>query len=238
VFKMLKGLLAFAAATLALGLLPDAVCADGCFKTRSYFGAYSYAPTYAAPTYYYQQPYYVPKVVEAIVAPDYYYSVGSYYKDKLLADAIVGRIAELQLKNPGGQTAPPTYSPGPEAAPPGGGVRQAPANPMSPLNTPQIEVIPQQGRRGPGAYQNPKLLAVLNQACASCHGDTPTRGASWTLVSQGKLANLTSAEWNEAFVLVSTQEMPKGNKPVADEATVLFREAALAVRQLEASARK
>ena len=86
-----------------LTLIPQRVSAGDCYaRPRTYY-APSYGYSYYTPTYSYQAPtYYAPAPCETKVkyypyptTPDYYSSVGDYYRDKLLVDALAGRTAEV-----------------------------------------------------------------------------------------------------------------------------------------------
>lgn len=213
-------------------LEPPPLQADGCFVNRSFYTGQSYSVPYVTPTYSHQKAYvaptynyhydYTPKVVEVLVNPDYYYSVGSYYRDKVLTDAIVGRLSELQLKSqqkpgvdPPQSTAPPRVTMPPVETPPPGGV--GPAEP--------------QGFLDASPYQEPKLLATINQSCARCHNPTTAKGKLSLLTPDGKIANLSEGTWWKCFSLVSTGEMPAGGKAISDEETVLFHTAAKAAEK-------
>ena len=204
---------------------------NNCFANRSFYTAPAVntyvAPTYVAPitktytpyvgTVNYGHNYYTPVVVEALVAPDYYYSVGSYYRDKVLADSIAAKVAE-QLKRDGGGTQPGTQTPSPL--------------PKTPLPNPMqgLPPEPQQGVSGPVFdYQEPKLQAVIEKSCARCHTDGKA-AKGLVFVREGKLVPHSAETWNESFIQVSTGDMPQGGKPLEDSETVLFRLAALSVK--------
>lgn len=247
--RALKGLALFLVVTLSLAWVPSVAKADGCFTNRAFYGvqSYNYTPTYSyqktyavpyanyVPTYQ-QTYYYTPKVVEAIVQPDYYYSAGATANAKVIGDIL--KLLEKQIERNQQQPNPavpyqqplPPQGPGPEGSVQPGKVQQYPQTPMVPLNnTPQIEVVPHQ--QGAGSYQEPKLLAVVNKSCARCHSDGKASGGL-VLVRNNQLAPLTEGQWWKAFAQVSIGEMPQGGKPLADDETVLFYQAAKAAEKL------
>ena len=122
--------------------------ADGCRVRSSYV-----APTYHTPSYDYGHHYdYHPYAIPVYQEPHYEYqayaSVNSYYRDSILADAVVGRLLLLQQ--------------GGAAAAPGGRVRgggdAAPA-PTAPLasSSPISTAV------------SPKLQAFVDANCIRCH---------------------------------------------------------------------
>jgi hypothetical protein len=113
-----------AALVAALALLPPPPPAPaGCYPyhSTSYYAPSYYAPsyqpayypsTYYSPTYYEQPVKYVkeyvdrevlyPYPVKAYVNPDYYFSTQDFYRDKLLVDAVAGRVAQMMGPGAGG----------------------------------------------------------------------------------------------------------------------------------------
>lgn len=228
----MKYLVAFLVCCLSLTFIPSVSRSDGCFVNRSFYSGSSYTPSYSyqkayvAPSYQHQDYHYVPKVVEVVVASDYYYSVGSYYRDKLLSDSIVGRLAELQLKNQS-KPSPATDPAAPQSSPP---LRQVP---MPPVETPPPGGVgsSSQGTLEASPYQDASLLAVINRSCAECHNATVSKGKFSLVTADGKLASVSEGKWWKAFSMVSTGEMPTKGKPLSDEETVLFHTAAKAAEK-------
>lgn len=185
-------------AVLALAVPAEAQCRRGFYGTSSYYVAPSYYTPYKAPTYY-TPPYYYPKIVSLAVAPDYYFSVNSYYRDNLLADAIAFRLLSRQGGAAGAAAGVPNLVP------------QAPPQPVMP-------------RVQPGAFRtdvNPKLIEVVNASCIKCHGATPSGGASVSLVDLSTVP--PGLRWH-AHGLVNTGEMPKGGKELGNDVVLLFYE--------------
>ncbi len=153
-------------------------------------------------SYGYHQTYY-PKVVEVVVNNDYYYSVADYYKLKLLSDSIVGRILEAQAKGQGGVQ--PTN-------PPQGGI-VPPTVPVTPTGTGPVKA---------GPFQDEKLVAVVNQSCASCHSGNSPKGGFTIVTEDGKLADLDICAVGKVFHQCATGRMPKGGKPLPDDVMPLL----------------
>ncbi len=198
---------AFLLGLMGIAVLPSMSSADGCIvRNKTIFGYGQYQNTgyiqkaVVAPYVGYNNVY-VPKAVEVIASPEYYYSVGSYYRDKLLVDAIAGRILEAQKNGQIGGFPSPNGGGGSASPPPppiaGGAVRA-------------------------GAFQEPKLLAIVTQTCARCHAGGVSKGGFTILTEDGKLADLSERSVEKVFRLVSTGAMPQGGKPVEDAAIVLF----------------
>lgn len=208
---------AFLVGLLLVGVTPSPSAADGCLvRDKAVFVNKAFAVPYAGyaanvvhngvANYGYNV-----KVIEAIVSPDYYYSVGSYYREKVLADAIVGRILEAQKNGLiGGQ--PPTGSIAP--------TNPAPTKPSG------------DGSVKAGAYQEPKLLASVTKHCASCHSGGTAKGNFTILTDDGKLVDLDERMAEKTFRLVSTGIMPKGGNPVPDVDIPLYNEWANTISQV------
>lgn len=81
-------------------------------------------------------------VAQLNVAPDYYYSVNDYYRDQILVDAIVGRLAQLQAN---GEKPPEVKKESPKETP-------EPAAAVSSVNQ--------------------KLVGLVQAKCSKCHGGT------------------------------------------------------------------
>jgi hypothetical protein len=190
-------------------------------------------PTYAAKVYtqynqyHYQAPHnnykdivLVPKAIEVVVSPDYYFSVSDYYRDKLLVDALAGRILDLQRQ----QNQPPLVQPQPVAPPK---VTQMP--PVTPMTPVPVNPPVAKWENVPGTFQKPELLQVLNTSCAKCHSPSNSKGGLSLVTSDGKIAKLSKEMVLESFRQVNTGRMPKSNgqdkaDPVSDQAVVLFDE--------------
>jgi hypothetical protein len=165
-------------------------------------------PTYHAKVYnqyHYQAPYsnykdvvLVPKAIEVVVSPDYYFSVSDYYRDKLLVDAIAGRMLDLQRQQ--NQPAPqPKVTPvQPQPQPP------QPVQPMQPVPQAKWENVP-------GTFQKPELLQVLNQSCVKCHSPSNPKSGLSLVTADGKIAKLSKEMVLESFRQVNTGRMPQAN---------------------------
>jgi cytochrome c553 len=142
--RILLWVLAVAAVAVTVG---DAqtIIHRSCYPTTTY-----QAPTYVTPGYYptVVVKEFVPVVVPVEVYRDHYYAVDSYYRDKLLVDAIVGRLSS-QFSNPQEQPRPKT----PAFTPPA-------SQPEPPIKT---DV--------PAALQ-----ALVTSRCVKCHGNSGAGG--------------------------------------------------------------
>lgn len=139
----------------------------------------------------------VPKAVQVVVSPDYYFTVGDAYRDALLADAIAYRIlyAQGKVDAPPGNTVP-RYSDGksaPVASAKGSGRTEAPIKTAVPDG----------------------LVALFTKSCIKCHAGVGPTGANGiglddpSVISEG-------ARW-KTYGLVNSGEMPKGGEPVKDD---------------------
>lgn len=133
-------------------------------------------------------------VLPAIVNPDYYYSLQSYYRDKLLVDAIAGRVGDIV----GRATATP-----------------APRPPvMPPAVDPGVKPAPSPG--APGAALNKaseKLVKLVETNCLKCHsGATAAKG-----LSLDNLDVLPEVTRLKCYMLCNTGDMPKGGAAISDE---------------------
>ena len=193
---------------VVVAVTPSPSIADGCLvRNRQVYQQSAYVVPYAGYTnniaHHGNYNYNNVKVLEVLASPAYYYSVQNYYAEKLLADSIVGRILEAQKNGLIG---------GVPQTPPQGGI--VPTNPMAPVG-PKVGV-----QAGP--YQEEKLLAVVNQSCASCHSGGVAKGGFTILSDDGKLADLDEKMVWKTMGLVTSGDMPRGGKPVADESIPLF----------------
>jgi hypothetical protein len=148
----------------------------------------------------------VPKAIKVQVDRDHYYSINSAARDDLLADAIVGRL--LRMNKISGTPTPST--PTPSTPTPSTGTEDT-------------------GEDRAGLHQEPKLVQIITNSCAKCHG----AGSKQTklLTSDGKLTDLLAGKVWESFALVNSGEMPKGSKSLEDDDVKLFYEWAKKARK-------
>lgn len=195
------------AAVLLLPCVALIASADYCVRGHAVYSqpyvapTYSYGYSYQQP--YYQQPYYqqhyVPYAVPFHYSPDYYYSVSDYYRDSLLADAVVGRlVGKLGVQPP------------------------APAAPAAPANPPgQVQPVtpptpaPRTGLRTSVA---PELVkSIETNGCMKCHapGIAVKSGAGLSLDGESLATMAEGMRW-KMHGLVAAGDMPKGGKAVPD----------------------
>lgn len=175
--------------TLSLVIMISSVAlvnADDCKRVRTVY------PTYTAPTY--NQTYtptitLVPKVIEVETNRDHYYSLDSYYQQNLLADAIVGRLLQLQKK----EESKPNLAP------------------MSRASEP-VSLAPSTGNAS--TYQNKELATVLKNSCVKCHNGSTKQAL---LTSDDKLLNLPKNYVLNIYHQVNTGRMPKSAQPLEDK---------------------
>jgi hypothetical protein len=233
--------------------------AGGCGYGYSYTPTY-YAPSYYRPTYYAPEKEVVYKYKEVLVPyeqkvyanPEYYASIGDYYRDKLLVDAIAGRLQlmgynqapgagqQFNYQGPQGY-APPAqdYQPnqlGQYNQPQGyaGGQQQprgrAPAQASHGLGRKLVNPQAKLQKAGANGGVNPKLVQLVDTKCVQCHnGDSQQR------VDLRDLAALDYGDRLEAFQKVIDGEMPQNDDPLEPEGVALFREW---VKQGKQSARR
>lgn len=193
---------------LAVGGLLSVRTADagGCYRTRTIYGCSTTAPVHYSHQIVREVPYvvkhhdyghvqYITKLIEVPVSPDYYYSVGSFYRDQLLADAIAYRLLAGQK----------------------GGVGPAPVQQM-----PKVDQQPgNPSRPGPvgGGIQtevDAALKAVVDAKCVKCHGGQPNR------VDLRNLATVPRGMRFEAHSLTNSGAMPRGDKELSNDEVILF----------------
>jgi len=172
---------------LALASLCSLAAAD-CNRVRSVYASYS--KTYVAPVQYI-----VPQVIAVEVQRQHYYSIDGAYQQSLLADAIVGRLLQLQM---GATKGTERREPGPGNGSPGGSYLGGAVA----------------GQLGASNYQSPELAAALKNACLKCH-DGKVRTAF--LSSDDRLLDLPKSKVCEIYRLVNTGKMPKGASPLEDK---------------------
>lgn len=220
---------------LLLCLVPQADAGEYC---RPYYRTTYCAPTYYPSNYYTPacaEPAYCPpvvaapvylKAVPAFTNPDYYSSVSDFYRDKLLVDAVAGKTAEVLrgqqeltglrqeveslrrqvlLQQPVGAPAqaPPVYqAPAPtrETAP----VREA-APSVMPRAASSLHAVPQ------------GLQAIVQASCVQCHGAGAQGGLDLRDLSSVPVSVRLAAK-----AAVDDGYMPKGGKPLSDQAAMLF----------------
>jgi mono/diheme cytochrome c family protein len=187
----------------ALGLIASVPATEHCARNRAVYQI----QTYAAPVQYvqkaavaqvYKDVVLKPYAVEVVKSPDYYYSVDSYFRDKLLVDALAGRIQQMQAA---GQLLSPQM--------------QGPLAP--PQQSPQVTVPTNE-------FQDAKVLAVMKAHCARCHSSAKSEGNLVLVTDDGRLAAVDSGKAWQCFGLATSGEMPKGSKPISDEETKVLYE--------------
>lgn len=208
------GLILLAFSCLLVG---PVVNADWC-RSRTIYP--SYCPPVVKQRTVYQQHHFTPKVqhkkvivpkaLKVNVSPDYYYSVADYYRDKLLVDAITGRIVDLQ--NKGAFRAPDADEKYQEIL---RMVLQLQAGRQGKIMSPaQDSTVP----NVQSTNVNPEVVKIIQSQCVRCHNDQTKKGG----LSLTNLDALEECDWWKIYGLVNTGEMPKGGKPVTDEQTKLF----------------
>lgn len=232
--KKLAGVIGSLVASLILGLVeaPPA-SAGGCYgaRGRAVYTTYS-APvvSYVAPAKVVHEQAYL-KAIPVAVSPDYYSSVSSFYEQKLLVDAVAGRTAELikdreqlaelrqELQLLRRQLLLPPQL---QQLPPQGG-ELPPQQTQPPRQQQPAPPLPQrQTSRRPLPPVPQGLQQVVQQSCIRCHGATAdTAGAG---IDLRDLANVPLEVRLLANAAVTDGSMPKGGKPVSDEAALLFHE--------------
>ncbi len=145
-------------------------------------------------------------VVPVEVQRDHYYSLD---RENILIDASVGRFIRLQQEG----KIPTLGGPAPESKRPPAGT------------TPPVTEVPKGTSTGgpavAGAYQNDKLLAVVNNSCAKCHG--PESKQTRLVTADGKLADVSAGKVWESFGLTNIGKMPKApGKQLTNEEVELF----------------
>lgn len=146
----------------------------------------------------------VQRVVAVPVYNDYhYYSLDPYYQQQALAAQIVKQL-RAELKQGNNKT------------------EQGPA----PKEEPEV-----QGEPVAGKYQNEKLLTIVNDSCAKCHGAGAKKQTAFVTKDGKALADVRAGKVWEAFGLVNSGEMPKAADNLNDEAVKLFYEWAKQARK-------
>ena len=185
-----------------------------------------YSAIYTAPVAPYKAPYAAPYSQPQQQQQPYAYNGGGQYNAPygngngggnggmqqgspcdVLADAIRqlnGRLDRLEK----GAGVPPAMPPanGNGTAPPNGGT--PPSEPVDPFNPPQ------QG--GPQAGEG--FLQLARTHCGRCHdaSSSAAKGKGFTLLSGGRLAQLTPEQVGSIIQQVSSRQMPPGNMPDQD----------------------
>lgn len=210
---------------LAIGWLCAGVEAQGIVRPRACVSTPYVAPVYHqpyyAPSYHAYYPTvvkeYVPYAIPVEVYPrDHYYSLDSYYRDKLLVDAIVGRLVSAN------QPAPPKEKPAP--------VPNQPAT-QPPAQDPAVSLAAMLCRPVKTAVPA-GLQEIVASKCIKCHGGNPKRAdlSDLSTVPEG-------VRWlakNE----VDVGKMPKGLEPLTDEQVKLFSQWGEMARQANLTAAK
>lgn len=171
-------------------------CYSGYHAPAYHTPAYA-APVHHAPTYYPQQYYYQPYALPVEITRDYYFSIDSYYRDKLLVDALVGRLVSIGVKPPEVLTQPQPKQPQPQF-------------PNAPISEP---------RTTPTAVPD-GLREIVQAKCIKCHGANAPGG-------RADLSDLSTTpegvRWH-AHGLVNSAEMPKGLAQLTDAEVLKFYE--------------
>ncbi len=197
---MKKLIISFITVFLAVNFVEGQyVARRGCYST--YIPQYQVRyNTYNTPVHNYNY-HPIPELVE--YRKDYYFSIDGYYRDKLLVDAIVGRLVQLQSPaNPQGhiQNVPKNIVP----------QNQAPVQPQNPA----------QNNNGPINTQvKPDLQKIVQDKCIKCHS-----GNNSNRMNLSNLASLGAGERWYVHGLVNSGEMPKGGPQLTDNEVLLVYE--------------
>ncbi len=164
-----------------------------------------------------------------IVNPDYIFSVNDALRDKLIVDAVVGRLAplfsqqqaqlnQLQLQvltngQPPAGAIPPTAPRLPPASKPGIiGDRPQAVGPAG-------DALGYAGK--------PELAALFAEKCTRCHGDS---GIVKGKLDLRDLAKLTGEQWGRVYEDCESGDMPKDDTPLTAEQFNLVRAEVKAAR--------
>ena len=177
------------AATITLNQVGAGSC--GVTYTQPYVQQTYATQQYVAPTYQ-QQVVLVPKAIAVEVNRDFYFSVGDYYRDKLIADAVAARLASMQVAS---HPQAPTASVAKVATP-----------------APQPTFDP---NAATDAY--PDVFQVLQNNCTRCHGNELKKGKLSYLTADNKMAALDEKTWLKTYLYVRTGYMPQGHASLSDE---------------------
>lgn len=212
--RMLLGAIILAVSSILLGPVLNA----GSCRSRVFY------PTYSAPVVQsYVTPYVnknvvlVPKAVQVQVSPDYYYSVADHYRDKLLVDAIAGRLQQMQAA--GQLQAPQSDQNYQELMKMFLQLQlQQRASPYAPTMPPAQGALPGGIPQIQAGSVNPALVQVIETKCIRCHNPGTKQGG----LDLTNLVVLDECAWWKAYGLVNSGEMPKGGQPLTDEQTLVF----------------
>ena len=180
-------------------------------------------------------PAYAPPAAKVVLNPDVYFSTSDDYRNKVLLDAVAGRVQELLRQSSESRPAAtadrelilklteqiiqqqrlsaPVQAPAPAPAP---AARPAPpAEPMPPASS---------GRRELKAsrYQSAALSKVLTDHCVKCHGPTKQDAGLALVTADGRIADIPARLIEKAFRLVTSGAMPQKAKPLANHDVELF----------------
>lgn len=148
---------------------------------------------------------YVPKAIAVRVNPEThgnYTSINDYYRDKLLVDAIVGRMIQLQQQ---GLLAP---------------MQQQLQKPNDQKPMPFAD-LPKHDASNP---KEVKLAQIVQVRCISCHNDTNNKGG----LSLTDLTTLSRGMRWEMHGRVASGDMPRGKKALPNEEVPPFYDFAIA----------
>lgn len=192
-------------------------------------------------------------VLPVQVQPDFVFSVNDALRDKLLVDAIAGRLAPVLAQQQQalnqtqqanivimqqlqqlitGRPVPDPYAPAPAPVPP-----LQMTQPQRPAAIPPVsETAATTGGADAGQpvrYQaKPELTALFAAKCNFCHGDAGKIKGGLDLRD---LSKLTDKQWSDVYITCDLGTMPKDGKPLDDAEYKLVREA---VREARSQARK
>lgn len=174
--------------------------------------------SYQAPVYrqaahvqtYHEQVYVAP----VRVTPDYYYSVYDYSRDRLLVDALAGRLLDLHKQGLFVAPGQPAISPVPEV-------------PRKQYNRPKAMPSeddlppPEQSRLNPDEVVNPQLTKIVDASCIKCHQKATASNGNLSLAD---LRAVSEGQRWKAKAWVDSGEMPKGAKELPESVLPLFYE--------------
>lgn len=193
------------------------------------------AQTYAAPTYEHRV-----VAVPVQVQPDYVFSVRDELRDKLLVDAIAGRLAPLliqqqqnnallqqQLNLMSQRQQQAVQQPQiPAAVDP---VKPLPILPLTQAPAKKAATGEPTDGGGLGYQGKPELVRLFAERCNRCHGDN---GVVKGGVDLRDLTKLTDADWSDIYQDCDLATMPKDDKPLNPEEYKIVQTAVREARKL------
>jgi mono/diheme cytochrome c family protein len=163
------------------------------------------------------------------VQPDYVFSVNDALRDKILSDAIVGRLTPIllqqqqnqlllqaQIQQLAGGSPIPLSDPGALQLPP---VRKI-ESPRMGSTSPQIQDAA--AKPSVGYQAKPEAQKIFNERCTRCHGDNGIVKGGFNMKDTGKLS---LEDWQSIYITSNTGDMPKDDKALTDaEVRVILQE--------------